>query len=399
MPPCTSASSRRCAIVGIGETDYDRDYQAARARPAGYVRPTVAQLGARAFARALEDAGLKPSNIDGLALSLLTGRLDVRLFAAQLGLEPRYCVDNGNIMAGPLPRVCADIAMGHCDTVAMVFAVGAGAGTLSYGATGYSSDQAGTPASYYYYQPWGWTSQAAHWALMARHYQIDHGTSEADLGAVAIQLRENAALSPNAIMRSALTPESYLASRYIVRPLRLFDMCLVNDGAVCLIVRRADRAGDMPYVPVLVAGWGEAKVGGNKMHAMVRDKLAPQMQEAGRQALDMAGLALADIGHFEGYDAASIHLVNQLEGYGFAAPGQALQDFAAGEFGPNGRLGVNTAGGMMSGSYMHGWNQVVEVVRQLRHVAGDRQRNGVRTAMSSLVQTDQAHPIVFTRGP
>jgi hypothetical protein len=192
--------------------------------------------------------------------------------------------------------------------------------------------------------------------------------------------------------------EDFMASRYIVRPLHLFDMCLVNDGAVCLIVRRADLAKDLAHDPVLVAGWGAAKIKHSKMHTLVRERLSPQLQEAGQQAFDMAGVSLTDIGHFEGYDPASIHLVNQLEGYGFLEPGSGLAAFKAGEMAVGGRLPVNTAGGMLSEAYMHGWNHVAEVVRQLRHEAGDRQIAGLEVAMSSLAQTDQAHPIIYTRG-
>jgi len=67
-------------------------------------------------------------------------------------------------------------------------------------------------------------------------------------------------LNPNAVMQAPLSLQQYLESRYIVRPLHLFDLCVVNDGAVCLIVRRADMARDLPHTPVLVAGWAETKV-------------------------------------------------------------------------------------------------------------------------------------------
>jgi acetyl-CoA acetyltransferase len=211
-------------------------------------------------------------------------------------------------------------------------------------------------------------------------------------------LRQNAMRNPNAVMQSPLSLQQYLDSRYIVRPLHLFDLCVVNDGAVCLIVRRADMARDLPHKPVLVAGWGEAKVKNNKMHAMVRERLAPVMQEAGAQALTMAGLPLSDIQHFEGYDASSIHLINQIEGFGFTAPGTGLAFCQDGQMAVGGRLPVNTSGGNLSGSYMHGWSQIVEVVRQLRHEAGAWQIADIQASMSALVQTDQAHPLIFTRG-
>lgn len=87
-----------------------------------------------------------------------------------------------------------------------------------------------------------------------------------------------------------------------------------------------------------------------------------------------------------------------MEGYGFIDPGRGLHAFRDGELAVGGRLPVNTAGGMMSEAYMHGWNNVAEVVRQLRHEAGDRQIRGLEVAMSSLAQTDQAHPIIYQRG-
>ena len=201
--------------------------------------------------------------------------------------------------------------------------------------------------------------------------------------------------NPNAIMRAQMTLDDYKNSRYIVRPLHLFDMCLVNDGAVCLIVRRADLARSLPNAPVLVAGWGEAKITHSKLRYLVQERLRPQMQVAVAQAMAMAGVDLSDIGHLEAYDAASIQLVNQIEGLGFCEPGTSLRAFADGELAVGGRLPVNTAGGMMSESYMHGWNHVAEVVRQLRGDAGSRQIKGLSASMSVLAQTDQVHPIIY----
>ena len=71
------------------------------------------------------------------------------------------------------------------------------------------------------------------------------------------------------VLRKPLTVDDYIASRYT---LHLFDLCLVNDGAVCLIVSRADKARDQVPNPVLVAGWGESKVRSNKLDAMVRER-------------------------------------------------------------------------------------------------------------------------------
>ncbi|KHK90244.1 thiolase family protein [Novosphingobium malaysiense] len=398
VPPTVPELSRAASIVGLGETDYGDDYRAQRNQPEGYTPPTPESLTKIAFARALEDSGLKLGDIDGLAVSYLYGGPSPAEVATMLDLRLRHTMTVHGIMAGPIPQVCAAIADGKCDTMAVVYAVATRSTGRTFGGMSAHPDEDAVPPSYYYFNPWGWSSQGAHWAFCWQHYRHRFGRAEEDLGQVAVQLRKNAMATPQAVMRKPMSIEDYMASRFIVKPLRLFDMCLVNDGGICFIVTRADKARDCAQPPVSVAGWGKANVKMDKLDTLIRQQLRPQCQAAGEQALQMAGLSLGDVGHFEAYDAATMHLVNHIESHGLAEPGTALDHFAAGDFAPGGRLPVNTAGGMLSGSYMHGWNHVAEAVHQLRHEAGERQTPGLEVAMTSLAQTDQVHPIIFTRG-
>jgi acetyl-CoA acetyltransferase len=398
MPPSSREFSRVASIVGVGETDYHADYKAARAKAPGHEAPTVESLMEIAFERALADSGLSRAAIDGLSCSYTYGGPTAADTAQRLALRPRHLIDNFGIFAGPLPVVCAAIAEGRCDTVAMVYAVASRSIGRIFGGQTFEGEGSGAPSSYYYYHPWGWSSQAAHWAMVWSHYQQAFAATEADLGAVAVQLREHARANPNAVMQTPLTIEDYLASRYIVRPLHLFDLCLVNDGAVCLIVRRTDMSKDLAHAPVEVAGWSEAKLKGDKMNVLVRQRLRPQLQAAGADAFAMAGLALSDVRHFEGYDASTMHLISQFEGYGFVEPGAGLDFCKAGEMAVGGRMPVNVNGGMLSGGYMHGWNHVAEITRQLRGEAGPRQIPDLDVSMFSLAETDQVHPLLFTRG-
>ncbi len=396
MPPPSRDLSRKAAIVGVGETDFGADYKASRARAPGYEPPTTESLAITAFERALADAGLKREDIDGISVSFLYGGPSAEDTAKLVGIKPRHTMQTPGILAGPLPIVCTAIAEGKCDTVAMIYGVASRTSGRVFGGLAFTGGPG--PTSYYYHHPWGWSSQAAHWALIWRRYQAIYGATEADLGSVAVQLRKNAMANPNAVMQTPLTIEAYLASRYIVRPLHLFDMCLVNDGAVCLIVRKADKARDMPHTPVLVAGWGEGRIKNDKFHYMVREQLRPQMQEAARQTYEMSGLAKSDVQHFECYDASSMHLINQVEGFDFAPRGGGLERFKSGEMAVGGAMPVNVAGGMLSGAYMHGWNHVAEITRQLRHEAGPRQIADIEVSMFSLAETDEVHPIIFQRG-
>ena len=387
--------SRQVAIVGVGETDYGVDYKAARSKEPGYAPPDPEDLAARAFERALADSGLKRRDIDGLSVSFTYGGPDPGAMAKTLGIQPRYAVQAPGMMAGVIPPAVEALASGKCDTMALVYAVASRAIGRKYGGATY---QGVGPTSYYYYAPWGWSSQAAHWAFMFRYYQATYGATEEDLGSVAVLLRKNATLNEKAVMRTPLTTQDYLDSRYIVRPLHLFDMCLVNDGGVCLILRKADMSRGLPHAPVLVAGWGDSHIHQSKMRDMVKERLCPQMQEAGTQALAMARMELSEIHHFQGYDASSIHLVNQVEGYGLVKPGEGLDFCKEGHMAIGGKLPVNTSGGMLSEAYMHGWNHVAEATRQLRHEVGVRQVKGIQTSMFSLATTESAHPLIFVRG-
>lgn len=389
--------SRVAAIVGVGESDYAKDYRASRQKKAAYVAPDGLSLATVAFERALADSGLGRDDIDGMNACFMYGGPAPQDVAEALGIRPRYAVAKGSIMDDIIPPAVVALAEGRCDTIALVYAAAPRASQRVYGGATYG-DEGGTPVSYYYFRPWGWSSQAAHWAFIFQHYMNTFGATEADLGSVAMTLRRHAGRNENAIMRAPLTIDDYLTSRYIVRPLHLFDICLVNNGAVCLIMRRTDMTTNLPQVPVEVAGWGHAKVDQAKMHQLVRERLRPHFDEAGRQAFEMAGLARSDVGHFQGYDASSIHLVEQLEGYGFTEPGTGLEFCKDGQMDLGGALPTNTSGGLLSEAYMHGWNHVVEAVRQLRHEAGDRQVDDVTTSLFSMATTESAHPLLFTRG-
>ncbi len=397
MPPVTPENSRKVSIVGVGETDYHHDYRAERERPQGWVPPTVGQLCKKAFERAIADAGLDPSEIDGLAMHYTRGGPDPAQMAKDLGITPDLAWINGHIFAGPLPAAAGRIMSGELKTIALIFGISNRTDGRQFGGATYGAGMAG-PSSYYYYHPWGWSSQAAHWAMMATRYFEKFGKDEEDLGRVSILVRQHASMNDNAVMQKPFTIDEYMASRYIVRPLHLFDICLVNDGAVCLIITAADRARDMAKVPVDVAGWSESYIKQDKMKVMVEDRLRPQMQDAGAQALTMAGLSLNDIGHYEGYDVSSIHLVNQVEGFGFTDDGTGLDFCIDGQMTLGGRLPTNIAGGNLSATYMQGWGQIPEIVRQLRGEAGARQIAGLYASMSAMVQTDAVHPVIYTKG-
>ncbi len=258
--------SSAAAIVGVGESNYGADYAAARDRSRTIEPSSLESLYRTAFQRALADAGVQRSDVDGVIGSVSYGALGADTVAKSLDLEPRFLAEGIGMMLGVVPAAVAALTARRCDVVALVYgALSRGTGR-EFGGQTYTGNGRD---SYYYYHPWRWSSQAAHWAMMFQHYAAAFGVTEASLGSVATTLRAHAARNTNAIMRSPMTVEDYLETRYIVRPLRLFDLCLVNDGAVCLIMCRSDRAAYGPHAAVHVSGWADVEVASDKMRRLV----------------------------------------------------------------------------------------------------------------------------------
>jgi acetyl-CoA acetyltransferase len=200
-----------------------------------------------------------------------------------------------------------------------------------------------------------------------------YGTTSEDLGRIAVLSRRNALDNDRAMMRTPMTMDDYLASRWIVEPFRKFDCCLETDGAVAVVVVSAERAKDLPHRPVLVRGaaWGGGVNIVNNGHDDLSESPA---QLIAPRVYDAAGLGPPDIDFAELYDCFTYTVLSQIEGYGFAKPGGVPDMLADGAFErSDGSLPINTHGGLLSEGYLHGMNHVYEAVQQIRGDAGDRQ--------------------------
>jgi acetyl-CoA acetyltransferase len=359
------------AIIGAADTDYALDYDLARK---GEVRRDSYGYAALAFTRALRDAGLERSDIDGLVVGtpLATERA-----GEVLGLDVRWGGQADAVNA--LLQAVLAVHAGLAECVALVYGNDQRSRRKEYG-----GDQADGSnfLAYVQYAPWGLTSQGALYAMMTRRYMELHGLTSEQLGQIAINQRRFAAMNPNAVMKAPLDTGSYLASRFVCEPLRLFDYCLVNDGGVALIVTTAERARRARKPAVLVTGIGrsEMNVEATSLRPRFIDFYHPAHREASEALYAMAGLGPSDIDLVQVYDSFSAHVLYALEGFGYCAEGDAGRFVAGGATGPGGRLPVNTSGGHLAESYMQGWNHQVEIVRQLRGEAGERQVPAARHA-------------------
>ena len=367
-----AALSDEIAVVGIGETDYRADYHASRLG----MRTTDAYGHAAAALReALQDSGLERDTIDGLVLPL---SLSYERLAEVCGINPTWAsqADAPNAIIHALLAISAGLA----ETVAIVYGTDQRSAKTAYGGPNAMGGE--LYLSYVYFASWGLTSQGALYGLMTRRYMELHDFTERDLAEVAVAQRAYAVMNERAVMQKPLTADDYLNAPYIAEPLRLYDYCIINDGGVAMILTTRDRAMRSSNRLVTIAGIGKADENTDAT------SLAPRLKTfyhdahatAAKQVFDSAGVDVSDIDVLGIYDSFSCHVPFALEGFGFCPIGEAGKVVRGNGIGPGGRIPVNTSGGHLSESYMHGWNHHPELVRQLRGTCGGRQVSDPRHA-------------------
>jgi acetyl-CoA acetyltransferase len=352
------------AIAGIGCTEFSRDSAVG-----------VFTLAAQAVKAAVADAGLQVDDVDGLCTYGTNDSIPPNILAQAMGIQSlSYYVDQfygGSVSLTMLGQATLALAAGVADCVVCYRALNGRSGVRVNGSTAGGVGR----------QPWdmpfkvsaGCVAPSQEIALAARAHMLRYGTTNEDLGRIAVLSRTHALDNDRAMMRKPMTLDDYLASRWIVEPFRLFDCCLETDGAVAVVLVRADRARDLPHRPVLVQGaaWGGGVTVVNNGHTNLTDSPARPIAD---RLYATAGLGPSDIELAELYDCFTYNVLSQIEGYGFADPGTVPPMLAEGAFDrATGALPLNTHGGLLSEGYIHGMNHVYEAVQQIRGDAGPRQ--------------------------
>lgn len=362
----TNALHKVAGVVGVGSTDWRKDYRAQRAGQSATLDSSG--LGALAFVRALEDAGISRDDVDGLIVGPTT---PYERMGEILGLDVKWG-GQADAMLGVI-QACMAIKSGLAEVVALVYGNNQRSGKINYG----GSNAAGGASflSYVYHAPWGFTSQGALYAMMYQRYMEETGLTSAQLAQVAVAQREAAGLNPDAVMQKPITTEDYLASDFICEPLHLFDYCLINDGGVAMIITSADRAKHIRPDPVMIHGVGrfDLNSGATSLEPRLTEYYLPAQQKVAEQVFNMAGVGPKDMSSAQIYDSFSCHIPLALEGYGYCPPGGAGKFLEEGHHRIGGLLPVNTSGGHLSESYMQGWAHQVEAVKQIRGECGARQ--------------------------
>jgi acetyl-CoA acetyltransferase len=343
---------------------------------------TDMEILARSARAAVADAGLKMSDIDGLCTASVAASMWTMPVIEYLGIRPTFI--NGTMLGGSsfvahlLPAMLA-LQSGQCKAVLVCY--GSAQRSAQFGrkevvsARKYLDPQP-------YEHPYNPLLPLSAYALIAARHMYEFGTTRRQLAEVAVAARGWARMNPEAFMRGVLSIEDVMNSRMVSDPLTVRDCCLVTDGGGAVVLVSAERARDLPNKPVFVLGTGTAVW--NRQVSSMHDLTTSAAKASGQAAYDMAGISAKEIDLVQLYDAFTINTIMFLEDLGFCKKGEGGAFVENGGIAPGGHLPVNTNGGGLSCTHpgMYGIFTIIEAVRQLRGICGERQIAAAKTAIA-----------------
>jgi acetyl-CoA acetyltransferase len=372
------SAAKPAAIAGLGITEMTRAWIG-----------DAATIAVRAVRLALEDAGLQKTDLDGLLINAGTvgtgimgsgggpGSLGIDLHT-KMGLRDLkllcHMIGWGSTAGQMVQYAALAVEKGICSAVACVFADAPLTGRISAGLA-YAGGQgdwkpprgmAGLTSHY------GFFGANSFYAMAARRHMALYGTTSEQLGAVAVSNHKWSSLNPRAVYRTPITMDDYNNSRWVVEPFHLFDVTMVNNGGVAVIVTSGERAADLRQPPVYILGMGQGHPG-NPHRAGYENEVNTGARIAKDSAFRQAGITTDDVDLCELYDCYTYTTLVTLEDYGFCKKGEGGPFVADGKLEPGGALPTNTGGGQLAGYYMWGMTPISEAVVQARGQGGERQ--------------------------
>ncbi|MGA7416452.1 MAG: thiolase family protein [Acidimicrobiales bacterium] len=359
-------------------------------------------LTAAAADKALSDAGLAPSDIDGITTM---GDTPIREASARLGIDATWQgggFDTGGLLS-PVMSACLAVSTGRARHVLVYRTVQMMGGTIlpepgsarpgpSPGTGGAipGMDWIGPLLTMHAYS-------AANWlAMHCRRHMHLYGTTKEQLGWLAVNSRRNAALNPDAAYREPLTLDDYLEARPISEPFGLYDCDVPVDGSIALVVSGSAYAGDSKNRSIRVEAYG----GSPGLGAWDQRPDYPNMAatDAAADMWSRTDLGPNDVDVAELYDGFTFLSLAWLEALGLCGPGESGPFIEGGSrIALDGELPLNTYGGQLSAGRMHGYWVLHEAVHQLRHQAGEHQVAGAEVAAVSVGGGPIAGCMLLTR--
>jgi acetyl-CoA acetyltransferase len=376
--------SDKTAVVGIGQTEFSKNSGR-----------TELQLASEAILAAVEDAGLTTNDVDGM-VTFASDSNDELALIRSLGVpELNYTGrtrGGGGGSAATVQLAAAAVASGMAQTVVVYRAFNERSGQR-FGQPmtqnpGLMNAMRSRMPGFNMYHVYGLDTPAKVYSIWYQRYMHEYGVTNEDFGRYGVIARKHAATNPAAwFYDRPITIEDHQASRWIVEPiLRKLDCCQESDGGVALVITSAERAKDLPQKPVRIVAAAQAHTrNGEEMYDFYNGDRAdfPECRALGRALYDASGLSPDDIDVAMIYENFTPVVFLQLEALGFCGRGEAKDFIKDGNIEIGGKTPVNTNGGLLGEGYIHGVNNILEGVRQMRGTAPNQVANAEHTLISA----------------
>lgn len=213
-------------------------------------------------------------------------------------------------------------------------------------------------------------------AIAAVAHMQKYGTTEEDMGLVAVKAHKNASTNPLAQFQKEITLEKALTPRYIAWPLKLFDCSPISDGAAALVLTSNEKAKQYTDLPVKVIGTGQASA---SMNLCDREDLTSfeGSVNASRQAYKMAGLTADQMDFAVVHDCFTIAEIIASEDIGFFKPGEGAKAVRDGVTAIDGDRPINPMGGLKAVGHPVGATGVKQAVVLYKELLGEAGPNQV----------------------
>jgi acetyl-CoA acetyltransferase len=376
------------AVIGIGQSRFGIRSDA-----------SLRELAFEAVKACLEDARVPLADVQSMVVSVASDELSCALQPSSqvvdyIGFHPRpsFRVEGACASGSMAVRTgWMNIASGLADLVLVV-----GAEKMTEAPTARATEVLGRAGDFLWEYPFGMTFPA-YYALIARAHMAKYGTTEAQLAAVAVKNHHYGALNPYAHMRKEITLEKAMGSFVVAAPLKLYDCCLISDGAAAILLASEKLAKRISKKPIWIRGLG---LGTGSLSLAHRDDLTSlgATVEAARQAYEMAGVGPKDVDVAVVHDCFTIAEIVAYEDLGFCAKGEGGRFAEDRETYIGGTIPVNVDGGLKSKGHPIGTTGVsmaVEITKQLRGEADEgRQVPKAEVGLSHNVGGNGQHAVV-----
>jgi acetyl-CoA acetyltransferase len=356
---------RKVSVIGTGMIRFGK-----------YNDVSLADIGWPAVKQAMNDAGVQPGDIEAFFCGTgLGGPMPGQRVLGRLGMTgmPIINVENAcSSGSSALSLGCMAIASGRHDVVMVM------------GIEKLTKFNGGTiPLEKEDWEVSNGLVMPALYAMRARRYMHEFGTTREQLASVVVKSRRHAALNPDAQLQKETSVEEVLASRMIADPFTLYQCCPTGDGAAVIILCAEHVAKKFSGKPVNVVA---SHVASGLFEGGPRDMTSPEITvRCAQDTYEEAGIGPGDIDVAEVHDAFTSAELMYYEAFGFCERGEAAHLLESGATSLGGRIPVNPSGGLLSKGHpvaATGAAQVVEVVRQLQGRCGKRQVEGAKVGLT-----------------